>query len=266
MSEVMPISVGYEPDPSRSSSLRSDAYTDANWFDADLKSIMARTWQWLCHVEKTREPGSYVTAEIAGNPVAVVRGRDSVLRAFYNVCKHRAHELLSGEETRRGSCARTMHGCTNSTVSSSVRPTPRTFTISTLAPSVWTRFKSRNSADSCSSISTRRPLHCPNSPAISKPRFDIGYRHRATHLWPPADLRHQVKLEERRRQLPRVLPLPDGAQDFCDLVDMDTYKVTTYGIYSSHMADAGNSANSAYDVSNATVKTHAVWWLWPRHA
>ena len=33
--------------------------------------------------------------------------------------------------------------------------------------------------------------------------------------------------------------------------------------YSSHMADAGTSPNSAYDVSNATVKTHAVWWLYP---
>ena len=44
---------------------------------------------------------------------------------------------------------------------------------------------------------------------------------------------------------------------------MDTYKVTTHGIYSSHMADAGKGSNSAYDVSNATVRTHAVWWLWP---
>jgi choline monooxygenase len=44
---------------------------------------------------------------------------------------------------------------------------------------------------------------------------------------------------------------------------MDTYKVTTHGIYSSHMADAGQRANSAYDTSNATVRTHAVWWLWP---
>ena len=44
---------------------------------------------------------------------------------------------------------------------------------------------------------------------------------------------------------------------------MDTYKVTTYGIYSSHVAEAGTGANSAYDVSNATVRTHAVWWLWP---
>ena len=44
---------------------------------------------------------------------------------------------------------------------------------------------------------------------------------------------------------------------------MDTYKVTTHGIYSSHMAEAGKSTNSAYDVSEATVTDHAVWWLWP---
>ena len=56
---------------------------------------------------------------------------------------------------------------------------------------------------------------------------------------------------------------PVAHKDFCDLVDMDTYKVTTHGIYSSHMADAGNTPNTAYDVTDATVKTHAVWWLWP---
>lgn len=56
---------------------------------------------------------------------------------------------------------------------------------------------------------------------------------------------------------------PTAHKDFCTLVDMDTYKVTTHDIYSSHMADAGKGTNTAYDVSNATVRTHAVWWLWP---
>ncbi|WP_352887771.1 SRPBCC family protein [Mesorhizobium sp. M0862] len=55
---------------------------------------------------------------------------------------------------------------------------------------------------------------------------------------------------------------PTAHKDFCSL-DMETYKVTTHGINSSHMADAGKSADTAYDVSNATVRVHAVWWLWP---
>jgi phenylpropionate dioxygenase-like ring-hydroxylating dioxygenase large terminal subunit len=46
---------------------------------------------------------------------------------------------------------------------------------------------------------------------------------------------------------------PTAHKDFCRLVDMNTYKVTTHGIYSSHMADAGQSANSAYDVSRARI-------------
>ena len=44
---------------------------------------------------------------------------------------------------------------------------------------------------------------------------------------------------------------------------MDTYRVTTHGIYSSHMAEAGKFTNTAYDTANAEVTTHVVWWLWP---
>jgi len=56
---------------------------------------------------------------------------------------------------------------------------------------------------------------------------------------------------------------PVAHRDFCTLVDMDTYKVTTHGIWSSHMAEAGRSSNTAYSVDGATVTDHAVWWLWP---
>lgn len=38
-----------------------------------------------------------MTREIIGESIVLVRGRDKVLRAFYNVCPHRGHQLLSGE-------------------------------------------------------------------------------------------------------------------------------------------------------------------------
>jgi phenylpropionate dioxygenase-like ring-hydroxylating dioxygenase large terminal subunit len=44
---------------------------------------------------------------------------------------------------------------------------------------------------------------------------------------------------------------------------MNTYEVKTHGIWSSHFAEAGKHENAAYDVSQATVNQHAVWWLWP---
>jgi choline monooxygenase len=99
------IAKGFDQNASKSHSLRAEAYVDLAWHNVDLKEIIAKTWQWVCHVEKVREPGSYTTIEIAGQPIAIVRDREGVLRAFYNVCKHRAHELLSGEgETPRIMC------------------------------------------------------------------------------------------------------------------------------------------------------------------
>jgi len=67
------INIGYTKNPASSHSLLADAYTKDEWFDADTKHIIGKTWQWVCHVEKTREPGSYVTVDIAGQPVMVVR-------------------------------------------------------------------------------------------------------------------------------------------------------------------------------------------------
>ena len=93
------IGQGFDRHPSRSLSLRKEAYVDPRWFRVDLERIIARSWQWVCHVEKLRAPGAYLAVEVAGHPVAIVRDRDGTLRAFYNVCKHRAHALLSGEGT-----------------------------------------------------------------------------------------------------------------------------------------------------------------------
>ncbi|MCW0135922.1 Rieske 2Fe-2S domain-containing protein [Escherichia coli] len=42
-----------------------------------------------------------MTREIIGESIVLVRGRDKVLRAFYNVCPHRGHQLLSGEGKRK---------------------------------------------------------------------------------------------------------------------------------------------------------------------
>src|SRR5215510_10110511 len=94
--EVTEIASGYDEVPDRSMSLRAEAYTDPKWAQVDLQAIFRRAWQWVCHVEKLSAPGNYVAADVAGMPVVVVRDRFGVLRAFYNVCKHRAHELLSG--------------------------------------------------------------------------------------------------------------------------------------------------------------------------
>ena len=68
------------------------------YFDADLADLERRTvfagWQAVGRVDQLAGPGAYLTAEVAGEPVAVVRDEAGTLRAFHNVCRHRAAPVL----------------------------------------------------------------------------------------------------------------------------------------------------------------------------
>jgi len=88
---------GYDRDPAKSYSLGAQSYTDERFLTIERECIFYRSWQWVCHVEKLREPGSYCVTDVQGRSIALVRDTTGTLRAFYNVCKHRAHELLKGE-------------------------------------------------------------------------------------------------------------------------------------------------------------------------
>jgi len=43
------------------------------WFNVDQQQIVSHSWQWICHAEKVRIPGTCTTTQVAGHPVAIVR-------------------------------------------------------------------------------------------------------------------------------------------------------------------------------------------------
>ncbi|MEL6421821.1 MAG: SRPBCC family protein [Pseudomonadota bacterium] len=75
--------------------LPSSWYTDPAVFEEEISSIFHRTWQYVAHRSAFVKEGDYVTLSICGQNIFVMLGGDGELRAFYNVCRHRAHELLS---------------------------------------------------------------------------------------------------------------------------------------------------------------------------
>ena len=78
-------------------------YTDPHILDQEQEAVFADSWQVVGRVEQLRVNGSYITANIAGEPILVVRGDDGMLRGFFNVCRHRAAPLLAepcGEVTK----------------------------------------------------------------------------------------------------------------------------------------------------------------------
>jgi len=258
------IRTGYSQDSSKSLSLRAEAYTEDEWYRADVKAILARTWQWVCHVEKLRDAGSYVAVEIAGQPIAVVRDRDGTLRAFYNVCKHRAHMLLSGEgTTTRIMCP--YHAWVYR-LDGQLARAPETEHLKDFVPRDIC-LDQVQVEEFCGFVYVNLD---PEAASLSSQSGDLETEIR--HWAPDIDqltfghrLTYDIKSNWKNvvDNFLECYHCPTAHKDFCSLVDMDTYKVTTHGIYSSHMADAGKGANTAYDVSNATVRTHAVWWLWP---
>jgi hypothetical protein len=64
--------------------------------------LLSRTWQFAGHASQVEKPGDYFTFEMAGESLFCIRGRDGVIRTFYNVCQHRAHQLVSGSGNPQG--------------------------------------------------------------------------------------------------------------------------------------------------------------------
>lgn len=65
-------------------------YFDPEVHAAERSSVFAGTWQQIGRLDQLAEPGSFVTEDVAGEPILVVRDQERTLRAFSNVCRHRA--------------------------------------------------------------------------------------------------------------------------------------------------------------------------------
>ena len=76
--------------------LPSRYYTDDAIYRRELHAVHYRSWCYVGHVSDIPRPRDYFTDIIAGQPIFVMRDRNSEIRAFFNVCQHRGHELLKG--------------------------------------------------------------------------------------------------------------------------------------------------------------------------
>ena len=78
-------------------SLAAHHYTDPEIFRIESAGLFNRTWQFAGHVSQVANPGDYFTFQLNGESLFCIRNQDNEIKVFYNVCQHRAHELVSGE-------------------------------------------------------------------------------------------------------------------------------------------------------------------------
>src|SRR5260221_11659613 len=82
-----------EPSPA---TLDASLYADPDVYARERQNVFGRSWLLLAHESQFVQAGDYVSATIAGYPVLAIRDESGGVRAFHNVCRHRAGPLVVG--------------------------------------------------------------------------------------------------------------------------------------------------------------------------
>ena len=254
----------YDPIAVRSHSISTRCYTDPRFLAIEQEQIFRRSWQYLCHEEKLREPGSYITMNVAGQPIVTVRNREGELKAYYNVCQHRGHELLSGEgQIKRITCP--YHAWTYD-LNGALVTAPRSehlenfnqqaICLNQVSVEVFCHLIFVNLDSTAEALVTQSGELANEIAQYAPDLANLTFATRLTYSI-------QANWKTVADNFLECYHCPVAHKGFSSMIDMDTYKVRTHDIYSSHMAKAKVGENSAYNIADATVTDHAVWFLWP---
>lgn len=74
----------------------ADMYTFTEIYELDKKCIFGKAWFYVGHISQLQGPGSYFTVDIAEQPLVILQNKVGELRAFFNVCTHRAGPVAVG--------------------------------------------------------------------------------------------------------------------------------------------------------------------------
>ena len=69
-------------------------YTSPEIFESDIQKVFFTQWLYAGHESQLPNPGDFLTYELAGESIGIVRTGNGGLAAFFNVCRHRGARLL----------------------------------------------------------------------------------------------------------------------------------------------------------------------------
>jgi Rieske 2Fe-2S family protein len=88
------------PSLTESRTLPSEVYVSTEVFEWEMRAFFEGSWVCLGRAEALAEAGSQRAMAVGGDSVLLVRSGDGLLHGFYNVCRHRGHQLLRPGEAR----------------------------------------------------------------------------------------------------------------------------------------------------------------------
>ncbi|WP_137149344.1 aromatic ring-hydroxylating dioxygenase subunit alpha [Mycolicibacterium sp. CR10] len=87
-----------QPSPALIATLPGESYVSDAIFAAEQERIFENMWFCAVRSSDLAEPGKFKKVQVGRESVLLVRGRDGLLRAFLNVCRHRGAQLCTESE------------------------------------------------------------------------------------------------------------------------------------------------------------------------
>ncbi len=257
-------------EPELSYTLPSYLYTDPAVYEVEKEKIFYKTWQFVAHKTAFNKPGDYVTVQICDQNLFVMMGKDNELRAFYNVCQHRAHELLphgTGNVKSVIVCpyhawAFEREGQLRGAPRSQNRPgfnkadySLKQVRLEMFLNSVFLNLDenaeplSELAADLEADVRQRVPyfdqLRAPTDGLLGESKINAGWKVVVDNYVECYHCDHAHK-------------------DFANLICMDTYQHDTFGWWARQLGSDIRKDNTAYELDdNAPVMSSMFWYLWP---
>ena len=73
-------------------------YTSAEFAAQEWEGVWTRVWLLLGREDEIPSPGDWQMEEVGPESILMVRQADGGIKAFYNICQHRGHRLVSEEK------------------------------------------------------------------------------------------------------------------------------------------------------------------------
>jgi phenylpropionate dioxygenase-like ring-hydroxylating dioxygenase large terminal subunit len=99
--------------PTATETLPAWTYANAEFHELEKRQLLLTNWQVVGHVSELQKAGDFITLDFMGERGFVMRGEDGAVRAFHNVCRHRAAAVVRGDSGNCGHAVRCFyHGWT----------------------------------------------------------------------------------------------------------------------------------------------------------
>jgi len=79
--------------------LPAEVYYSPEIYRLEQAQVFGKYWYYVGHISQLDGAGSYFTVDIAEQPLVILKNKDGELRAFYNICSHRAGPVVMGSGT-----------------------------------------------------------------------------------------------------------------------------------------------------------------------